>query len=358
VRKAKHAATTRVSRAGLVVAVAVLVLGGAAAWAFVPRHDRHVVASPGSAPPSAPVSTMAASPSAPSPTPTPTRGRLIVHAAGDVSLDPGFISTYRTMGYAYAWSGLGGLFRRDDLTIVNLECAVTNAGSPVPKEFNFRGDPAALGAMRRAGVDVASMANNHSYDFGPAGLMDTRTNIRTTGMAAVGAGRDPKQALAPALFTIDGWRVAVLGFDKVVDPWPEAVAAPGHPGTAAGHDEDAMVSAVKAAAKVSDLVFVMIHWGVELDTQPRAADVALGHRMIAAGADAIFGGHSHRLQLMEIYRGRPIFYSLGNFVWINHSVAGSTTAVAEVRVRPTGRVSGRLIPAVIEAPGHPVLGSR
>lgn len=279
----------------------------------------------------------------------------MIHGAGDVNLDPSFIPNFKAHGHAWAWTGLNGLFKRDDLTVVNLECAVSDLGSPVPKQFNFRGDPAALPAMRAAGVEVANMANNHSYDFGPEALLDTRSNLGEADIAAVGAGINPQQALAPALFTIKGWRIAVVGFDKVIDPDPEAVAAKNHPGTAAGHDENAMIGAVKAAAGQADIVIVDIHWGVELDTKPRAADVALGHDLIDAGADIIFGGHSHRLQPLEMYRGRPIFYSLANFVWPDFSVAGATTAVAEVTVSPAGKFTARLIPAFIEDAGHPVL---
>src|SRR5439155_5348530 len=104
-----------------------------------------------------------------------------------------------------------------------------------------------------------------------------------------------------------------------------------------------------------DIVVVDVHWGVELDTQPEAYQVTQGHKLIDAGADVIFGGHSHRLQPLEMYRGRPIFYSLGNFVWPNLSVAGSTTAVAEVSVSSKGKFTARMIPAFIDAPGHPVL---
>jgi poly-gamma-glutamate synthesis protein (capsule biosynthesis protein) len=298
-------------------------------------------------------------PSAGSPSPSTSAAipmqALLIHGAGDVSLDPSFVPNFKIHGYAWAWTGLNGLFKRDDLTVVNLECAVSDLGTPVPKTFNFRGDVAALPAMRAAGVEVANMANNHSYDFGPDALLDTRKNLGDNDIAAVGAGKDPQQALAPALFTIKGWRIAVVGFDKVVDPAPEAVAAKDHPGTAAGHDENAMIGAVKAAAAEADIVIVDIHWGVELDTQPRPADVALGHKLIDAGADVIFGGHSHRLQPLEMYRGRPIFYSLANFVWPNFSVAGATTAVAEVKVSPSGTFAARLIPAYIEAAGHPVL---
>jgi poly-gamma-glutamate synthesis protein (capsule biosynthesis protein) len=208
--------------------------------------------------------------------------------------------------------------------------------------------------MRDAGVEVGSLANNHAYDRGPDGVVDSRHNLEAAGIAAVGAGKDQDQALEPAMFQLDGWTVAVLGFDEVLDPL-DAVAGPNKPGTAAGHDFSLMVRAVKDAAERADLVVVMIHWGVELDTQPREYQIEEGHRLIDAGADVIFGAHSHRLQPMSVYHGRPIFWSLGNFVWPNFSSAGSTTAVAEVTVTPKGQVTGEMLPAYITAPGHPEL---
>jgi poly-gamma-glutamate synthesis protein (capsule biosynthesis protein) len=321
------------------------------------RSDGDDAATTGSGSPSVVVPGPAVARAAPpSPSPAaPTRSRIVIHGAGDVSLDPGYISTYASQGYGYAWSGLGGLFRRDDLTVVNVECPVTDAGSQLSKEFSFHGTPDALPAMRDAGVEVGSLANNHAYDRGPQGVVDSRRNLEAAGIAAVGAGKDQAQSLAPAMFETGGWRIAVLGFDEVLDPL-DAVAGPHKAGTAAGHDFSLMVRAVRAASARADLVVVMIHWGVELDTQPRDYQVSEGHRLIDAGADMIFGAHSHRLQAMAQYKGRPIFWSLGNFVWPNFSSAGSSTAVAEVTVGPRGRVSGRLLPATITAPGHPVLG--
>jgi poly-gamma-glutamate capsule biosynthesis protein CapA/YwtB (metallophosphatase superfamily) len=293
----------------------------------------------------------------PSPLPPPAeepRGRLLIHGTGDVSLDPAYIPGLAANGYEYAWSGLGGLFRRDDLTVVNLECPVSDLQAPLDKKFVFRCDPRALPAAARAGVEVANLANNHGYDHGPDALLDSIVNLRQAGIAPVGAGRSPRRALAPATLRVNGWRVAVLGFGMVIDP-PEQVAAPGHPGTAAGHDTEVMLKAIRRADRRADLVIVTIHWGVELDTQPRPEQVTLGHQFVNAGADVIFGHHAHRLQPMEHYRGRPIFWGLGNFVWPNFSLAGSTTAVAEVTVQPTGGARGRLLPAFIDAPGHPVL---
>ena len=295
---------------------------------------------------------------APSPAPTRTRfprGPLLIHATGDVSLDPDYVSTFAANGYAYAFSGMGGLFTRDDLTIVNMECPVSRLGAPLPKEFTFECDPDALPAAKAAGVDVASMANNHSYDYGPDALVDTRRNLAAAGLHPVGGGRDPDEAMEAQLFDVNGWRVAVVGIDEVVDPYPEELAAPGHPGTACGHDVDCMVAAIERADRDADLVILEIHWGVELDTQPEAYQVQQAHRFAAAGADVIFGAHSHRLQPRTVVDGTPVFWSLGNFVWPAFSAAGSTTAIGEVRVRSDGTIRARLVPVRIVADGHPEL---
>ena len=282
------------------------------------------------------------------------RGSLVIHGTGDVSLDPSQIPAFRTHGYDWAWSGLGGLFGRDDLTVVNLECPATDIMDPEPKVFTFRCDPQALSAARRAGVDVVSQANNHAYDQGPAGLVDSLDNIRAAGLAAIGAGSNETEALRAARFEVHGWTVAVVGIDQVLDPLDQ-VAAPNKPGTAVGHDFGLALRAVRDAATSSDLVVVMIHWGVELEVRPRAYQIRQAHRMIDAGADVIVGSHPHILQPMETYRDRPIFYSLGNLVWPRVSEEASATAVAEVLVAPDGTIEARMLPAEIVSDGHPVI---
>jgi poly-gamma-glutamate capsule biosynthesis protein CapA/YwtB (metallophosphatase superfamily) len=279
---------------------------------------------------------------------------LVIHGGGDVSLDPSQISAFRVHGFGWAWSGLGSLFDRDDLTLVNLECAATEMVDPVPKAFTIRCDPRALPAARRAGVDVVSQGNNHAYDEGPAGLVDSLRSIRAAGLVAVGAGGDATDALRAASLRVNGWSIAVLGIDEVLDP-PDEVAGPNKPGTAAGHDFALALRAIRAAAASSDLVIVMVHWGVELDARPRLYQVEQSHKMIDAGADVIFGAHSHRLQPMETYRGRPIFYSLGNLVWPRLRRPMSTSAVAEVVVAADGTIRASLLPVEIMSDGHPVL---
>ncbi|MGD9529128.1 CapA family protein [Pseudonocardia sp.] len=283
----------------------------------------------------------------------PPREALVVHATGDVNLDPGYIPALRGR-YEHAWSGLGGLFAGDDLTVVNLECPVSALGAIDPKTFNFRCDPAALPAARAAGVEVANLANNHVRDYGAEAMLDSLTQLRAAGIAPVGVGADDREAHAPAIVEVKGWRIAVLGFGGVV-PDPKWLAGPGRPGMASGDDTDRMVAAVRAAGARADLVFVTIHWGMELDTTPRRDDVARAHAMVDAGADAVFGHHQHRLQAMETYQGRPIAWGLGNFVWPLLGPESARTAVAQVQVEPDGAVRGCLLPAQITSPGRPEL---
>jgi capsule synthesis protein PGA_cap len=357
----RHARTPPV-RFEVLVGVLLLVIVAGVTWGATREDD----AAPHAATPSAPApsakvrptgsTSPAASPTASSPSPSPAGDRepLVIHATGDVSLDPSYIPAFRTNGYAWAWTGMDGLFERDDLTIVNHECPSTTLVAPVPKEFNFRCDPDALPVAERYGVDVMSLANNHGYDQGPQGLLDSIRNVEKAGMIALGAGKDAEDADAPRYVDVKGWRIGLVGVDEVLDPLDE-VATADKPGTAVGHDFSRALDSIREAGANADLVIVMLHWGVELDTQPRDYQVTEAHRMIDAGADIIFGSHSHRLQPMDTYRGHPIFYGLGNFVWPNFSVEGSTTAVAEVTVSRDGEIHGRLLPAFISAPGHPVL---
>lgn len=301
-----------------------------------------------------PVTAPASTTAAPVTTTLPPRGRLVVSGAGDVNLDPSYIPALGTEGYAHPWTALQRIFEDDDLTIVNLECAASTIGSPLPKAFTFRCDPAALPFMRDGGVEVANLGNNHSGDFGKEALLDSRQQLLAAGIVPVGVGADAAEAHKPAVFEINGWRVAVLGFGGIV-PTPDWIAAEDRPGMADGDTIETMVAAVEAAGEVADLVIVTIHWGVELDTQPRSEDRERAEALIAAGVDAIFGHHAHRLQPLEIVEGVPVAWGLGNFVWPTLSAAGSTTAVAQVVFEPDGSVRACLVPTFIESPGHPVL---
>jgi poly-gamma-glutamate capsule biosynthesis protein CapA/YwtB (metallophosphatase superfamily) len=284
----------------------------------------------------------------------PERGWLVIHGTGDVVVDPDYIPALVSEGWDHAWSGLEGLFLDDDLTVINLECVPSDIGSPLDKAFAFRCPTESLPSIRANGIDVANLGNNHSGDFGKEALVDGRDNLTAAGIVAVGAGRDTDEAAQPALFEVNGWKIAVIGFGGVA-PSTGWYATADTPGMRDGDDIPSMVEAVEAAKAVADIVVVSIHWGVELDTTPRPDDIARANAMITAGADIIFGHHPHRMQPLEMIDGAAVFWSLGNFVWPHNSVASATTAVARAVVAPDGTVDACLIPAYIEPHGHPVL---
>lgn len=278
----------------------------------------------------------------------------MIHGTGDVNLDPTYIPAIGANGYDYAWAGLDGLFGDDSLTVVNLECAPSDLGDAEPKQFVFRCPTESLPSLVEAGVEVANMGNNHSGDYGKDALVDGRAQLEAIGVAPVGAGADAGEAGKAAIFEVDGWTIAVVGFGGIM-PHNGWIATEEVAGMRDGDDIPSMVAAVEAAASQADLVIVTIHWGVEFDTVPRPDDIERAAAMVAAGADIIFGHHAHRLQPLEMVNDAAVFWGLGNFVWPRNSNAAATTAVARVVVAPDGSLDACLIPAFIENPGQPVI---
>ena len=284
-------------------------------------------------------------------TPEP-RGRLVVHHVGDVSLDPGYLPTLGTLGYDAVWDGIRDTFAEGDLVLANLECAPTRGGVPQDKQFVFRCELDALPAMREAGVDVVSLANNHSGDYGIPAMVEGVDNVEEAGIIAVGVGANETEAYAPRVVEVAGWRIAILGFGGVV-PEPSWTARGDLPGQATGYDPARMAEAVAAARDDADLVIAPVPGGAEGALEPRPEDIVKAEAMIAAGADVVFGHHAHRLQPLEEVDGAPVFWNLGNFVWPRLSQAGATTAVAEWIIDPDGTVTACLLPAEIDQRGVP-----
>ena len=193
-----------------------------------------------------------------------------------------------------------------DLTMVNLESAIAVGGSPDPKEletpsqrFWFRTSPKALDVLAAAGVDVVTMANNHGADYGPAGLAETLRARRDGPVAVVGVGRNRRDAFSPYRTTIRGTDIAVLAADAAPREGMSRTwaAGPTTAGIAAAHSPRpaALLHAVRAAARVSDVVVVYLHWGTELRSCPDRRQQALATALAKAGADAVVGSHAHVL---------------------------------------------------------------
>lgn len=238
-----------------------------------------------------------------------------------------------------------------DLAVANLETAVTIRGTPAPKQFTFRTGPEAFIALRDAGIDVVSMANNHGMDYGPVGLQDSLAHATVAGFPVVGIGLDAEGAFAPWSTEINGQRIAVIGATQVLDSSliEQWTATDERPGLASAKEVDRLVTAVADARAQHDTVIVYLHWGVEGQTCPAPRQLELSDRLIDAGADVIVGGHAHRLQGGGRKGGALVHYGLGNFVFYADGGAGADSGVLLVTV--AGRTIERYewIPARLQA---------
>ena len=204
-----------------------------------------------------------------------------------------------------------------DVTVVNLETAVTDRGTPADKEFAFRAPASVLPALKDAGVDVVSLANNHGLDYGREGLTDTLAAAAAAGMPLVGLGQDEDAAYAPHVVEVKGQRIAVLGATQVldgqfVDAW---TARDDTPGMASAKRADRLVEEVRRARADADTVVVHLHWGEERTPCPLPRQEELAQQLVDAGADVVVGGHAHVLLGGGMLGGAYVDYGLGNFVF-------------------------------------------
>lgn len=268
---------------------------------------------------------------------TPGARAWSLAAVGDIMLE-----------HPPAENPLHDLLRRADFAFANLEAPLSDRGHPADKLIVLRSAPSLASVLPELGLSVVSFAHNHALDFGIPALEQTLEVVRAEGVRVIGAGAGLDEAMRPAFTEQAGVRVAWLGFASTLPPG--SAAAPGRPGVAplrvrvrieadasvseeqpgtspyvstevVAEDLDRAAAAVRAAARESDVVIVSVHWGVPpgwaapfqgilADYQQPAA-----RALIEAGAAALLGHHPHCLHGVEVYRGRPILYSMGNFLF-------------------------------------------
>jgi poly-gamma-glutamate capsule biosynthesis protein CapA/YwtB (metallophosphatase superfamily) len=268
---------------------------------------------------------------------SPGSGKPVVLAfAGDIHFE-GILSSKLAAAPSQVLAPIEPVLERADIAVVNLETAVTTRGSAQPKEYVFRAPPTAFAALDAAGVDVASMANNHGMDYGETGLRDSLAAAKRYRFPVIGIGLDGKRAYAPLRRTIRGQRIAVIGAtqvldDHLIDAW---TAGPGKPGLASAKEVRRLLQEVRRARRTADTVVVFLHWGVELEQCPTRVQRILARQLVAAGADVIAGGHAHRLLGTGRMGEALVSYGLGNFAW--YSTSGLATQTGLLFVTVTGR---------------------
>ena len=280
---------------------------------------------------------------------------LRLASVGDINLGDAPGAAIAANGPRYPWTSVGTTLRRADIAFGNLECAVSEGGVPFPKEFTFRGTPAALKGLRRhSGIDVLNLANNHVGDFGREATVDTVHAVERLGMRAVGAGPDLRRALAPQVVERLGLRVAFVGFSSILPL--EFAAADDTPGTAWA-SPGAVAKAVRAARRRADVVVATFHWGIEKATFESAEQRALAQTAAAAGAQLVIGAHPHVLQPIRREGAAVVAYSLGNFVFGAGSPGTSSTGILEAHLTADGVAAARWRAGSIVS-ARPVLDSK
>ncbi len=201
-----------------------------------------------------------------------------------------------------------------DVMWINNEFCYSNQGSPIPgKAYTFCAAPENVSILKELGVDIVGLANNHVYDFGPEAFADTLATLRGAEIAYVGAGADIKEASAPVYVDVDGYKIAYVAATRAEKniKTPEATETSG--GVFRCYDNTDYIEKIKEAKANADYVIALPHWGAEHSTILEAAQTDGAKEYIDAGADAVIGAHTHCLQGMDFYNGKPIIYSLGNF---------------------------------------------
>jgi poly-gamma-glutamate synthesis protein (capsule biosynthesis protein) len=263
---------------------------------------------------------------------TTQSGDLVVSAVGDIMLDASSRPIMDGMGYDYPYVQVRQYFSNSQIVFGNLEGPLTDRGTPEnDKKFVFHSPPAKVSAaLKNAGFNVVSLANNHMLDYGAEGLAQTVETLDTAGIQHAGAGADIMAARKPALLTINGQRIAILAYSLTL---PENFyAGAKNAGTAFAH-EDQVHDDIVAARKQADIVLVSFHWGQEGKTELRDYQTRIGHLAIDSGASAVIGHHPHILQGIERYKDGIILYSMGNFTFGSYSGHSTRSAIAQLHFR-------------------------
>ena len=210
------------------------------------------------------------------------------------------------------FSDFADYFAGADIRITNMECVVSTRGQANDKMYTFQAHPRVIPVLQKH-FDAVTLANNHSGDFGPDAFAQMLSLLKEAGLAQVGGGMNLKDAHTPLVFTRNGLRIAVLSYNEF---HPRSFEAGFDiPGVAWSEDQQVMED-IQTASRIhrADLVIPIMHWGWENERTANPRQRQLAKLMIDAGADAVIGGHPHVTQDVSVYKGKPIVYSVGNFV--------------------------------------------
>lgn len=282
---------------------------------------------------------------------------LVLSFVGDMMFDRSVAGFIKSKGEDYVFEGYKKHFMSSDVIVGNLETSLSAKGEPMKdKEYTFRSSPALVPYLKKYNFTLLGIANNHILDYGPEAFIDTLKLLKENGISYGGGGYNKQEASNGAVIEKKGLKIGLLAFTGVTPSvdWYAGAKKPGILGGYKVHEKE-VLEAVKNLEGKCDLLIVSLHWGKEGSTVVRKQETELAHLLIDSGVDVIVGHHPHVVQGIEMYKGKPIFYSLGNFFFTtSRSEICNKTMLMTARYNNKGELkSVEAVPGIIKW-GRPV----
>ena len=271
--------------------------------------------------------------------PTPL---ISLAAVGDLMMSSWIIDVVKQEGVDFPFDSTRALLKKADLAIANLEAPLADVGKRYEdKTFTFKVPTNFIEGIKRSGLDVVNLANNHILDFGEDALASTISILDSNGIAFCGAGADKSIACAPTIVDHFGVKVAFLGFSMT---FPKDFWAKRNSCGTCYPDEALLNRMITLAEEQADLTVVSFHWGAEKRATPKDYQIFFAHKAIDFGADLVLGHHPHVLQGLEVYKKKLIAYSLGNYVFGSFSNHAKDSMVLSVQFTSEGLLAASVHP--------------
>lgn len=293
------------------------------------------------------------------PTIKPTPEPLKIVAVGDILLGRGVQSRLKNAGkdYTYPFLETADILRQGDVVFANLEEAITSRTHSLTNiknggKYVLKNEVDSIKGLEFAGFNLVNLANNHILDYYEEGLFDTIEILKEHGIAFSGAGKNLEEAKKPAILEKKGYKIGLLSYTDMAE-----IIYKGNPQIMFAAREnkagvvkrpitfdDSIKSDIESLRKEVDILMVSLHWGIEESFEITENQVEFAHNLIDNGVDVILGHHPHQFQGIEIYKGKPIFYSLGNFIFDQNDPENQEAFIMNMEFRDNVLVSLEGIP--------------
>ena len=264
-----------------------------------------------------------------------------ISLVGDICFDGKVEKRISEYGGEYLFEGYREQIENSSLVIGNLETSVSNRGSAIiGKSYRFRSSPEMLQVLKKNKVKIVSIGNNHVMDYGNYAFKDTIKNLRKNGIYFSGGALNKEKSKVIPMARVNGLKIGFIAFSRVIPytTWHVKENSPGVMGIYPFQEREAF-NLIRDAKKRCDILIVSVHFGKERALYPDKDERVLAKKIVDSGADIVMGHHTHTVQDYEYYKGKPIFYSLGNFIFNNSNVKRcNKTVMAVLTINPKGKI--------------------